>query len=484
MNHLTRLLLLCLTISACSSDPTPDAPGADSSQQDADAEEDDTAQVDLLDDSPGEVGADGVFDAVEDAGPDTPLEDPVTDLDDPSQADVDVGHDLEDGVDTAGADLADVTTSDTTTIRVHYDSKLGNHIALRGDGVGLSWTADTLTTWTAGNIWVLESDDWLEDAEIKPVFVDEDDEVTWASGTNYVIRAGETNDIHPHFFEDAGTVESFTATWTVLETTRDVAVYLPPSYYEAGAADIDRSYPVLFMHDGQNLFSDSGLTWLLKGTLDDLMTYGTIGEAVVGNMTEVIVVAPHNGLGNRLWEYTPTAYDCVGEAYCGEGGGGDTYLDFLEHDVLPELRSRYRTTGDSFGIAGSSLGGLISMYATWTRHDVFDRAGVFSPSLWWDDGWMTDQVNSHAGVKKPVRIYLDAGTSNDGMVGTVALDSLLQGKGYVTGQDVWCLVGDGQAHNEGAWADRAPYALHFLYADPGRVQNSVVLPGHLSQCGD
>ncbi|HEX8832202.1 MAG TPA: alpha/beta hydrolase-fold protein, partial [Longimicrobium sp.] len=155
-----------------------------------------------------------------------------------------------------------------------------------------------------------------------------------------------------------------------LHRTRRVWVYLPPDY-----ASSSKRYPVLYMHDGQNVFDDSTSgfgEWGVDETLDSLFATGDPG---------VIVVAVDHGGAKRLDEYSPFINPRHG------GGEGDAYVDFLAQTLKPLIDRRYRTRPDRLntGVAGSSMGGLISLYAALKYPDVFGRAGIFSPSLWFSD---------------------------------------------------------------------------------------------------
>src|SRR5438132_769367 len=148
---------------------------------------------------------------------------------------------------------------------------------------------------------------------------------------------------------------------------RRVWLYLPPGY-----ARSQQRYPVLYLQDGQNVFdartSFAG-EWGVDETLDSLRALGDAG---------VIVVAVDNGQQRRFDEYSPWPNPQYG------GGQGDGYVEFLVQTLKPYIDQHYRTLPDRFhtGIAGSSMGGLISLYAALKYPDVFGRVGVFSPAFW------------------------------------------------------------------------------------------------------
>ena len=160
-----------------------------------------------------------------------------------------------------------------------------------------------------------------------------------------------------------------------LNNSRDVIVYLPPSYTE-NTLKVHKN--VLVMHDGNNLFDPKtafmGNSWLVQNTMDPLIAQGVIEE--------VVIVAPYN-TGDRMNEYTYSF-----DPSEGFGGKGDLYLDWIEQTLLPFALKNLRIEldkGRSLGILGSSLGGLISCYAGWTRPQVYGRVGCMSSSFWWND---------------------------------------------------------------------------------------------------
>lgn len=168
-----------------------------------------------------------------------------------------------------------------------------------------------------------------------------------------------------------------------LGRARRVWIYLPPSY----ATSLDR-FPVLYMQDAQNVFDNATSfagEWGVDETLDSLQALGDKG---------VIVVAVDHGGQRRIDEYSPWKNTKYG------GGEGEPYVDFLVKTLKPYIDSHYRTLPDRLntGIAGSSLGGLVSLYAILKYPDVFGRAGIFSPAL-----WFAPAIHSYVRAAKPLR---------------------------------------------------------------------------------
>jgi len=177
-----------------------------------------------------------------------------------------------------------------------------------------------------------------------------------------------------------------------LAAKRRVWVYLPPSY-----ALSTKKYPVLYMHDGQNLFDQltSGYgEWGVDELLDSLIAKG---------QKEYIVIGIDHGGSERLKEYNP--YD----SEYGKGKG-KAYVDFLVQTLKPYIDKQYRTKKDNenTAIAGSSMGGLISMYAIATYPKVFGKVGVFSPAFWLGKTIESDLKNELKNLNGN-KVYLVAG---------------------------------------------------------------------------
>ena len=224
--------------------------------------------------------------------------------------------------------------------------------------------------------------------------------------------------------------------------TRGGRIYLPRGYTQ----NTTKKYPVLYMHDGQNVFDPGGAfgSW----SADAAATR----EITQGRMRETIIIAVNN-TGSRMQEYgTPQ-----------DGYTGNFYLQYLVNNVKPNIDSTYRTLTNMMdtGNMGSSLGGLISAYIGLSSN-VFGLVGAVSPSYWYGPNfrnWINTQPT------KGRRIYQDAGTTE----GTSMWDHFwpvytyyLQDD-YVVNDDLLAVIGCGQGHNEAAWASRVAGAFQFLY---------------------
>ncbi|HEX2690343.1 MAG TPA: alpha/beta hydrolase-fold protein [Kofleriaceae bacterium] len=336
-----------------------------------------------------------------------------------------------------GDGVPDLAGAPAAHVIVHYPTGFGHRITIRGNGAGLSWDLGHDATWTEGDRWVL---DVLpkHTIEWKPLF----DDATWAVGPNFALAPGQTLDVWPTFFHGHGRLEDRPD----LDAAHDVVVYLPPSYDENST----ESYPVVYMHDGQNLFDDAqafgGISWDVAGALDRGAADATIRDA--------IVVAIANTAA-RIAEYTPIADPSYG------GGGADGYLHLVADQIKPRIDHDYRTLAgrEHTAIMGSSLGGLVSVYAGVTRPDVFGLVGALSPSTWWDGTWIIPRVASEP--TDPVRVYVDSGDSGDSQDGRADTATLAQA--YRTrGATLDYVVQAGAQHNEYYWRQRVPGALAFL----------------------
>jgi predicted alpha/beta superfamily hydrolase len=249
-----------------------------------------------------------------------------------------------------------------------------------------------------------------------------------------------------------------------LANRRDIYVYLPPSYDHS-----DARYPVIYMHDGQNLF-DHLISYVGEWQVDETM------EALSQEGVEAIVVGIPNKGKRRLDEYGPFRDERLKV-----GGSGDAYLAFIVETVKPLIDRDFRTltAREHTGIMGSSMGGLISLYAFFRHAETFGFAGVMSPSLWFAQGAIFPFVQ--AATTEAGKIHLDIGTYEGPdmsdrhhlpptYVGRHILslrqmrDLLIQ-KGYRDGVDINYEEAPEAVHNEMAWARRLPGALRFLLAE-------------------
>jgi predicted alpha/beta superfamily hydrolase len=233
---------------------------------------------------------------------------------------------------------------------------------------------------------------------------------------------------------------------------RNIRIYLPRGY----DSHLTKHYPVLYLHDGQNVFSPGGVfgSWDVDTTAS--------AEIQMGRVRECIIVAIDN-TADRLAEYLPPTDTFNGEGRC------DDYADFVINNVRPTLDVNYRTLNDPSNtlLMGSSFGGIATIYMGWEYDDVFGKLGVLSPS-WWAIPNLRDQMRN--AVARSERVYLYWGTAESSSSANAStwwspfLDGydIYLGQGYHLGGDFTSKIGCGLAHNEAAWASQMQAALQFL----------------------
>ena len=231
--------------------------------------------------------------------------------------------------------------------------------------------------------------------------------------------------------------------------SRTMKIYLPRGYDQ----NTWRRYPVLYMHDGENIFYPSvGLSGY--GWNADVTATREISQ---GRMREIIIVGL-NSTANRTQEYLPP------EDFYGDDGFGDVYAKFLVYNVKAKIDAEFRTltNRENTATAGSSSGGLITTYLGWSTN-VFGKIAAMSPAYLISPNF-NQRISDEP--RQPLRIYTD--------MGTVDLDATLLPDywtvfdyhlrdGYVPNQDLMGVVGCGQTHNEAAWSNRLPAAFRFLF---------------------
>jgi predicted alpha/beta superfamily hydrolase len=222
-----------------------------------------------------------------------------------------------------------------------------------------------------------------------------------------------------------------------LDRHRRVWIYLPESYKASS-----KKYPVLYMHDGQNVFDEATSAYGEWGVDEALDTLGSQHK-------EIIVVAIDNGGDKRLNEYSPYDMEKYGK------GEGDEYVDFLVQTLKPYIDKHYRTKKDEKNtfIAGSSMGGLISFYAILKYPKVFGGAGVFSPAF-----WITPQlkdINPEQAKKVKGKIYFYAGQQESETMVTDMLNVFEQMRTYSKAKMQTVIRAEGK-HNEPTWREEFP----------------------------
>ena len=263
-----------------------------------------------------------------------------------------------------------------------------------------------------------------------------------------------------------------------LEHDRDVLVWLPPDY-ETGTSALNpgeepssgtlvrnHRYPVLYMHDGQNLFEpetafQKGEHWRLGETAAELIAAGRIEP--------LIIVGIYNTGEHRKDEYTPTRDVKLG------GGQADDYGRMIVEELKPLIDRTYRTRPgpQDTGLGGSSLGGLVTLYLGFTHPQVFGRLAVLSPSVWWNWRAILKTVRQ-ARAKPKSRVWVDMGTAEGkrGLDDARLLKAALVGLGFIDGADLHYAEFEGATHSELAWAERVAPMLKWLFPRSAPVTRS------------
>jgi predicted alpha/beta superfamily hydrolase len=268
-------------------------------------------------------------------------------------------------------------------------------------------------------------------------------------------------DLEPSDAYQTGTIHTHRIYSRILRQHRTYLVYLPPGY----SAQDPRLYPVIYVQDGQNVFDPRTAPFGIKWGLDDV----TQALILQRRIAPLVLVAVYNSK-KRLDEYTPTA----DLQY--KGGGADNYLGFVIQELKPVIEAAYRVSPKpaATGILGSSLGGLVSLYAGWRYPEHFGRVLALSPSLWWAGRDLIMAIGGDPRPKSKNRIWMDVGTreSNDDHNGngvadvldeTRTMKAILLQKGYKLNRDLFYQEVEGAAHTESDWGGRVGQALEALF---------------------
>ncbi len=245
--------------------------------------------------------------------------------------------------------------------------------------------------------------------------------------------------------EITGSVEyHYTMRYPALPHPHDIIVWLPPSYHH----NTQKRYPVLYMHDGQNIMDPRtayiGYDWRIDETATLLIKKNLIEE--------IIIVGIYNS-PDRLSEYS----DCE---------LGNRYMDFLIHSVKNFIDVMYRTKPEKNHTAtmGASMGGLISFLLVWKHSDIFGKAACLSNSFYYDNDKLFHEIENYQGKKKNIQIYLDCGGREKELLhGYHRMVHLLQEKKFTKGKDLEYYLERKGRHNEQTWARRSWRGLVFLF---------------------
>lgn len=349
-------------------------------------------------------------------------------------------------------------------VNVKYPSNINtNSFWLRGNECGLNWDngIELIKNNNSSNLWSLDlSCDNISTNFILEVKVLVQDKI-WMLGANHHINIESVDDttIFPWFYNTKGTMSVIKNIYSSqLNNFRDVIFYFPPSFNE----NTLKSYKnVLIMHDGQNLFDPKTApygSWNCQDSLDTTIISGTSDE--------IVIVGAYN-TPDRNNEYT-----YVYDPSEGFGGKGDLYLDWIEDTLVPLITNepsyRLMIQRETLGILGSSLGGLISCYAAWTRPTIYGKYGCMSSSFWWDDQDFQKNILLQIAPKEPLpSIYMDSGNGSVGEVKctlyTSQIYEYMSTVGFKPDSNLFQYVQEGGEHNEASWGSRFHIPIQDLY---------------------
>ena len=240
-----------------------------------------------------------------------------------------------------------------------------------------------------------------------------------------------------------------------LPDARDVIVYLPPGY----ELHPERSYPVLYLQDGQNLFDGRtsfipGQTWQVREHADEAIK--------TGEVEPLVIVGIYNGGDRRLAEYTHERDWQMG------GGEAAAYGRLMIEELMPWIAGQYRvrTDREQTGVGGSSLGGLAALYLGLKYAHHFGKLAVLSPSVWWNHKSILGCVNERAPqIWERPRLWLDVGDQEGrrALADAEHLNRRLKANGWKAGETLHFERVAGGTHDEASWSRRVRAMLRFLF---------------------
>lgn len=264
----------------------------------------------------------------------------------------------------------------------------------------------------------------------------------WSQGNNYlaVVNPSEAKEIYPHFFSAmAGTISAPIDFYSpILNNSHRLRIYFPPGYEE----NTLKRYPVLYMHDGQNLFFPEEAffnnEWRIDETMERLNAMNVIDKVLV------VGVYPHD----RMYEYTQPGYEGFGR--------------FLVEELKREVDANLRTLANAANTAvmGSSLGGVVSLYLAWQYPHVFGKAACLSSTFTYHDDLMQRIAQE---PQRELQIYLDSGWPGDNYEVTRSMRDLLLRRGFVFGESLLYFAFPEALHSEAHWATRSHIPFQFFF---------------------
>ncbi|WP_053062407.1 alpha/beta hydrolase [Photobacterium aquae] len=259
-----------------------------------------------------------------------------------------------------------------------------------------------------------------------------------------------------------------------LNRKRTIRIYLPDGYEQS-----QNHYPVIYMHDGQNVFEPSlcisGMSWQAGESIDAFQRETSFSCAII----VAVDCSGERGAFGRRDEYSPWPYHPEPEltnweqSAIPQGGDGEKYCQFIVDTLKPFIDNQYRTLPqrEYTSIAGSSMGGLISLYALLRYPSIFANAGVFSPAFWFASQAIRQFIHDTP-VEHPVNIYMDIGTAESSDHNISIFPHIYQKHAAAIANQLsshspkincqFHIIADA-IHSESAWALRFPAMLAFFF---------------------
>lgn len=227
---------------------------------------------------------------------------------------------------------------------------------------------------------------------------------------------------------------------------RDIVVWLPPEY----SSESDRRYPVLYMHDGQNIVDPSTSSFQVDWQIDE-----AADSLIKQKLIEPLIIVGIYNTPQRNNEYT-------------ENDTGYAYMNFIVDSLKPFIDRNYRTKPDRQNTAngGGSLGGLISFILAWQYSEIFSKAFCFSPAFKIDRYNFVDNVLSYSGKKKEINLFICNGDDELDTRLQTGVDEMLNAltkNGYKERTDFYYVKAKSSQHGERDWSKNIPRALIYLF---------------------
>jgi predicted alpha/beta superfamily hydrolase len=333
-------------------------------------------------------------------------------------------------------------------LRVHYPTDL-DELVLRTD---LDWERDVVPT-RVDHISLFAEFEFSASQPfvyLKPC-LRRPSEVLWAIGPNSLVVAtrDEVRDVYPNFYSSSeGSILNLIALDSnILNRQHRLRVYLPSGYYE----NTRRSFPVMYMQDGSNLFfSDEAFLGQDWGVRDKLALLDKMNA-----IQQMMIVGIYSA--DRMSEYTKPGYE--------------VYSQSIIEEVKPYIDTHFHTRSGPMttGVMGSSLGGVVSFYMGWQWPQVFGNVGCLSSTFTHKDNLVERVLQEE---RRDVRFYLDSGWPGDNYEVGLAMAMALAERGYRYGLDFMYFAFPNARHSEMDWGQRLHVPFQFFAGRPAVVSRS------------